>query len=107
MSYLLYLNLGLRWRRVRLSPMLSDFIILMRFFWCVLNEHNTFKKYLFGDETSIRVGLVNLYGWRPKDTYPETISHEKWATKVNIWGAISWVGPTEFAVNQFTFFFGS
>ena len=65
----------------------------------MLNGHNTFRKYIFAEETSVRVGLVPLYGWRPRATYPETIPHDCISgLKVHVWGVISWTVPSEFAV---------
>jgi hypothetical protein len=56
---------------------------------------------LFVDETTIRVLDVPLYHSRPRGSRPEAIaSTGKVRLKLNIWGGISFLGSTDFAVSK-------
>ena len=73
--------------------------MLNRFLWCVANEFNTFKNYIFADEVSIQLCLVLLIHWRKKARYPETVLKKVSREKVNVLSALSWIGVSEWAVS--------
>jgi hypothetical protein len=61
---------------------------------------NDFKDYLFVDETTVRSLEIPLYYVRPRAQRPEAIpASGKIRFKVNVWGGISFKGPTPFIVN--------
>ena len=98
------MNVGFRYRRVRTKPILTPFHKLLRFLWCLENEHNDFENTVFADETCLRLKELPRYHWRPIGSYPEAVevptnSH----TKINVWGGITSQGPTEFAVSVYIF----
>jgi hypothetical protein len=71
--------------------------------WCIQHQHTNFNDYVFADETTIRVLEVPLYHSRRKNERPHAISsNSKIRLKVNIWGAISYKGPSPFLVSFFT-----
>lgn len=87
---------------MRSSPYLSDAIKLKRLAWCINNINKSFENTVFCDETTVRVLEVPLYHWRPVCTYPDTVPHTtKYRLKVNVWGAISFKGPSKFEVDLF------
>ena len=48
----------------------------------------------------MRVSDIPLYHWRLKNKYPDTIeNHGNYRLKVNVWGAISYKGASEFVVS--------
>ena len=86
-------------RRTRRAPKLSDYHKLQRFIWCTKNKSINFEKYLFVDETTVRSLEVPLYHVRQPGERPEAIcSTTKIRFKVNVWGGISFNGPTPFVV---------
>ncbi|CAF1083718.1 unnamed protein product [Brachionus calyciflorus] len=55
--------------------------------------------YIFVDETMIRIFEKPIYHLRLPTCFPKALpSTSKFACKLNIWGGISYKGPTEFAV---------
>ena len=69
--------------------------------WCLANQNNNFRNYIFCDETSCWINAAPLYHWRNRSTYPDAC--EIWTSsrlKLNVWGAISCMGASEFLVNQ-------
>ena len=88
------------YRRTRGSPKLSNAVKALRYQRCKNNETNDFKNYLFSDETTVRVLEVPLYHLRKKNSHPDTIPHTaKQRLKIIIWGRISYIGATPFAVS--------
>ncbi len=78
---------------------MSDYQKLRRYLWCRKNENNDFKNHVFVDETHVRLFEVPLYHVRQKGERPDGIpSTSKMRLKINIWGGISFKGPTPFAV---------
>jgi hypothetical protein len=95
-----FIHLDYVYRRTRGSPKLSVADKAARYQWCKNNQKNNFTDYLFADETTVRVLEVPLYHLRKKNSRPITIPHtSKSRLKVNIWGGISFKGPTPFAVS--------
>jgi hypothetical protein len=91
---------GFKYCRFRKSPILSELDKFKRLVWCLRYQNCDFKNYVFVDETAVRVGEKPLYHWRLPSTYPDTLpSTNKFVSKVNIWGGISYQGATPFAVN--------
>lgn len=77
---------------------------LERFLWCLKHRGCDFNEYIFVDETMVRMSEKPIYHLRLPSQYPKAIPcTSKFASKLNIWGGISSKGPTEFAVNQFSF----
>ena len=95
------------YRRTRPAPMLSESDKLKRYLWCKQNERNEFKDYLFVDESTIRLLEIPLYHSRKKGSVPKSIPQtSKRRLKLNVWGGISFRGPTPFAVTlYFNIFF--
>jgi hypothetical protein len=51
------------------------------------------------DETAVRLWDLPLYHWRIPKAHPKGHpSTRKYLDKINVWGGISYQGPTEFAV---------
>ncbi len=93
---------GYRYRRLRKAPYLTDLHKLNRFNWCLTYENADFSKYVFVDETSVRLWDLPLYHWRLQSSYPEAIPMtEKYRNKLNVWGGFSYKGLTRFAVRKF------
>lgn len=89
---------------MRKSPNLTDSHKLERLVWCLKNKNTDFSRYIFVDETTIRVFDRPLYHVRYPTKYPKSLPcSSKFEAKLNIWGGISVQGATEFAVNK-TFF---
>jgi hypothetical protein len=87
------------YRRTRGSPLLSDANKAERYIFCKNNEFNTFKDYLFIDEATVRMLEVPLYHIRKRGKRPEIVPHNgKAKIKINVWGGISFNGPTQFSV---------
>ena len=92
--------LGFRWRRLKHAPYLSQKNKNARFLWCQIHKNVDFSHHVFLDETTVRVFEVPLYHWRLRTTYPKAYNGtKKFRQKLNIWGGISFKGPTNFAVN--------
>lgn len=67
--------------------------------WCQKYINADLYNYVFVDETSIRLWDLPLYHVRLPSKKPLTFpSTRKDRKKVNIWGGISYEGPTKFAV---------
>jgi hypothetical protein len=97
---ILYIILDYVYRRTRGSPQLTNSNKLQRYIWCKNNSKNTFSNYLFVDESTVRMLEVPSYHSRKKESKPNTVPHTgKAKIKVNIWGGISYNGPTHFAVS--------
>ena len=90
---------GFRYRRLKKSPYLEDHHKLQRYIWCLTNQETDFSKYIFLDETTVRLWDVPLYHWRQRSRYPNSIpSTDKFRRKLNVWAGISFQGSTPFAV---------
>ena len=90
------------YRRTRCSPKLTEFAKLQRYMWCKSNLENNFKDYVFADETTIRILEIPIYHSRKKGQTPKAqCSSAKIRMKVNVWGGISYEGPTSFVVRTF------
>ena len=63
-----------------------------------MNEHNNFNNYVFGDETSCCISCP-LYQWRHPAKQPKAVKKTFDRKKINIWGAISAMGASEFVVS--------
>ena len=75
---------------------MSDYHKLLRLQWCLKHRNSDFSRYVFADETMIRLWDLPLYHWRLVTSHPEAIpSTAKGRKKVNIWGAISFKGPSK------------
>jgi hypothetical protein len=75
-----------------------------RLIWRLRYKGNDLRKYLFVDETTIRLWDPPLYHWRLLKAYPESIpTTDKYRKKENIWGGISFFGSTKFAVSLLLF----
>lgn len=63
------------------------------------HKDEDFQNYLFVDETTVRLLEVPLYHIRKVGSQPDAIpATSKIRKKVNIWGGISYKGPTTFVV---------
>ena len=72
---------------------------LLRFIWCQTYKGTDFSKYIFLDETLIRLWDLPLYHCRLPRSYPRAMPcTSKYRKKVNICGGISFKGPTPFMV---------
>jgi hypothetical protein len=95
-------NTGYRYRRTRKPPKLSEDDKRDRLNWCLLNRNNTFDDYCFADESFIRILEVPLYHLRIPCSAPNIApvgDSNKYRAKVNIWGAISRHGQSNFVVS--------
>ncbi len=91
--------LGYVYRRVRKAPFLTDYNKLLRLLWCLKYRNADFSKYIFTDETMIRLWDLPLYHCRLRNSRPEAIPcTTKYRKKVNVCGGISFKGPTPFKV---------
>ena len=91
---------GFRYRRLRKSPYLNEYNKMLRYLWCLNYQKADFSKYVFVDETMVRIGDAPLYHYRLPCEYPDSLPcSSKFRQKVNVWGGISYKGATEFAVN--------
>ena len=84
--------------RVRKGPRLTTAHKRLRLDWCLCNQFNLFNNTIFCDETSCWVNACPFYHWRHQATYPEVLDFKVERLKINIWGAISSKGPSEFVV---------
>jgi len=90
---------GYVYRRLRKSPYLTDYNKLLRLEWCLKHRNTDFSKFIFVDETTIRLWDLPLYHWRLRGSRPDDIPcTSKFRDKVNICGGISFKGTTEFKV---------
>ena len=95
------LFLGNVYRRLRKSPYLTDYNKLIRLLWCLKHRNTDFSKYIFIDETTIRLWDLPLYHWRLPTSTPDTIPcTSKYRDKVNICGGISFKGATNFKLHK-------
>ena len=94
------------YRRTRAAPHLTDFHKLQRYLWCRRHKNTNFKNYIFVDESTVRILEIPLYHSRKRGTRPPAHSStSKIRAKINIWGGISYQGPTPFIVtNSLSFF---
>jgi hypothetical protein len=77
--------------------------LLQRLVWCPNNQNRNFEIRIFCDEANVRAAEIPLYHWRLKNGYPEKYGcAEKYRMKVNVWGAISFRGATEFKVEFYS-----
>ncbi len=89
------------YRRTRAAPQLSDFHKLQRYLWCRRHKNTNFENYIFVDESTVRILEIPLYHSRKRATRPAAHSStSKIRAKINIWGGISYQGPTPFIVRH-------
>ena len=89
--------IGFKWRRLRIGPFLTEDHALNRYVWCCNNINTDFSRYIFVDETKICLNESYLYHWRYPKSRPKALNKtNKFRKKINIWGGISFKGPTEF-----------
>ena len=68
-----------------------------------MHKDAKFEEYVFLDETMITLWDLPLYHWRLPGNYPDAIPCTvKDRKKVNVFGAISFKGPSKFAVSILT-----
>ena len=80
---------------------MSEYQKLLRFLWCKKHENIDFEDYVFVDETTVRMLEVPLYHSRRKSDRPTAFPRSsKIRLKLNIWGGISYKGPTPFVVSK-------
>ena len=93
--------MGFRWRRLRKAPYLTEAHKISRLIWCRQYKNADFSKYIFVDETMVRLNDKQLYHSRYPCSRPKAICiTDKYdRKKVNVWGGISAKGATNFAVN--------
>ncbi len=98
------------YRRLKKSPLLTDWDKIRRLVWCLNNKDTDFSKFIFVDETTSKLLDTPHYHHRLKSSRPESVEcTSKIRKKINVWGGISYQGPTQFAVtlisilNPFTF----
>ena len=73
----------------------------LRLLWCLKYKKSDFSNYIFTNETMIPLWDLPIYHLRLPGSYPRAIpSTTKYRKKVNIFGGISFKGPTEFNVNN-------
>lgn len=66
-------------------------------------KNQVFSRYIFVDETTVRLDESPLYHHRKPSKHPRSLPKTtKFRRKINIWGGISFKGPTLFAVNSIT-----
>ena len=72
-----------------------------------MHKNAKFEEYVFLDETMITLWDLPLYHWRLPGNYPEAIPCTvKDRKKVNVFGAISFKGPSKFVIiNTWLVFF--
>jgi hypothetical protein len=76
---------------------LTDSHKLYRLVWCLNHKNCEFKNHIFVDETKVVVSDVPIYHSRLPSSIPEGVNvTDKIRKKVNIWGGISFKGPTRF-----------
>ena len=90
--------LELVWRRARKGPRLLQCHRDQRLEWCLMNQNNEFLNTIFTDETCSWINEIGFYFWRHPSTYPTVIDMPVKRLKINVWGGISAMGPTEFVV---------
>ena len=73
--------------------------------WCLRNRFNDFSNWVFVDETSCWINAILFYHWRHPSTYPDVIDTPVQRLKLNLWGALSSKGASEFVVNLLEFYF--
>ena len=79
---------------------MSEFHKIQRYLWCRSHLNTDFKDYVFADETTVRILEIPLYHSRKKGERPDAHSStSKIRMKVNVWGGISYEGPTPFVVS--------
>ena len=75
---------------------------MLRLMWCQKYKDADFSKYIFVDETMIKLWDLPLYHCRLRARYPRGVPCTiKYRSKVNICGGISFKGPTPFLVYIF------
>jgi len=96
----LFLSKDFVYRRTRRAPQLSEFDKLRRYIYCKEKQDTSFHNYIFADETTIKVLELPLYQVRQKGSRPNAqCVSTKQRLKVNLWGGISYNGPTPFVVS--------
>ena len=97
-------QMGFRLRVVRKAPILTNEQIRERLEWCLRHQNDDFENYVFGDETKIDINYFRNRHLRLKSSNPAClISNHRQRIKLNIWGCISYNGPSSFIVNFFYF----
>ena len=67
--------------------------------WCLNNQNNNFDNYVFADECTIRLNEFPRNPLRLPSSYPDGIEGgDKYFYKINLFGAISCKGPSQFYV---------
>ena len=78
---------------------------LKRYLWALNNQNNNFENFVFADESMIQTSRRGIYFNRKKSSHPKSShSHPRSVKNVNIWGGISYHGPTRFVVIDFFLF---
>ena len=74
---------------------------LSRLIWCKHHKNTDFSKFIFVDETTVRLNDKPLYHWRQKSSLPRSFgcSNKFNRKKINVWVGISFNGVTDFAVS--------
>lgn len=90
---------GYRYLRLRKAPYLTAYDKIQRLVWCLNNRETDFSRYIFIDETMIKINEVPPYHIRLRSSRPQAIPcTTKYSIKLNVCGGISVKGLTEFAV---------
>lgn len=64
------------------------------------NKNTDFSRYVFTDETTFKFNDIPKYHSRLPSSRPKALKHScKYPLKVNVWGGISFEGPTDFVVS--------
>ena len=72
---------------------------LDRLNWCRANRNGRWLNYIWLDETACWINEAPSYHWRQTGLHPQTVGFlSSLRQKLNLWGGISWFGPTPFAV---------
>lgn len=95
----------LKWRRVKKGPYLTIKQQRERLIWCLVHKDFDFSYHVFVDETTLKLFQPPFYHWRLPNKYPKAIPcTNKHKSKINIWGGISYRGPSDFSVRLISMF---
>ena len=90
---------GFTYRRIRyrVKPKLTEQQKASRLVRCLNNRNNNFEKCIYADESTIRLNEYLRYQLRLPSKNPRGIEGgNKYFNKINIFGAISCSGPSQF-----------
>ena len=94
-------KIGFRVRSLRKAPKLTPAQIKERLEWCLKYRNCDFSNYLFVDETKVDLNRPIKNNLRIPTYHPICIiANYKKRIKLNVWGGISYLGPTKIIVRK-------